>query len=68
MFYIIYFFRCVVGFLTRLDRGAGNFYIMMIDPKLIAEINNKYDDNLKARKPYVRLCCLKNKSVMSIHE
>ena len=41
-------FCCVVGFLMRLDRGAGNFYIMKTDPKLIDVINKTHDDNLKA--------------------
>ena len=41
-------FWCIVEFLTRLDRGAGNFYVMKVDPKMIEEINKAHEDNLKA--------------------
>ena len=36
----------------RLDRGAGNFYIIKVPPKRVAAINLNYDDNLKAALLY----------------
>ena len=44
----VVFFVFVKSFLTRLDRGAGNFYIMKVDPETIDKVNKSQEDNLKA--------------------
>ena len=44
----VVFFVFVKSFLTRLDRGAGNFYIMKVDPETIDKVNKSQENNLKA--------------------
>lgn len=34
--------------MLRLDRGAGNFYIMPVSNKWVARVNMACDENLKA--------------------